>query len=90
MNINGYKTTFQNVLFLKLHMERSILVNQVINDQKNYRTDCYTSFFVKVYIPGPNLDLLCVQHSDAALFCGNYTKLYFDAKHLEKGSNRGW
>ena len=34
---------------------------------------------------GPNLDLLCVLQSDAAPFCGNYAKLYFDAKHLEKG-----
>ena len=39
---------------------------------------------------GPNLDLLCVWHSDAALFCENYAKLYFDIKHLEKGLNRGW
>ena len=33
---------------------------------------------------GVNLDLLCVRQSDAAPFCENYTKLYFDAKHLEK------
>ena len=38
----------------------------------------------------PNLDLLCVQQSDVASFCENYAKLYFDAKHLEKGLNRGW
>ena len=38
---------------------------------------------------GPNLDLLCVQQTGAALFCENYAKLYFDAKHLEKGLNRG-
>ena len=34
---------------------------------------------------GPNLYLLCVQQSGAAPFCENYAKLYFDAKHLEKG-----
>ena len=38
---------------------------------------------------GPNLDLLCIQQSDAVPFCENYVKLYFDAKHLEKGLNRG-
>ena len=38
---------------------------------------------------GVNLDLLCVRQSDAAPFCENYTKLYFDAKHLEKKTNRG-
>ena len=38
----------------------------------------------------PNLDLLCIQQLDAALFCENYVKLYFDAKYLEKGLNRGW
>ena len=39
---------------------------------------------------GPKLDLLCVQQSGAALFFENYVKLYFDAKHLEKGLNRVW
>ena len=39
---------------------------------------------------GPNLDLLCVQQSEAASFCENYEKLYFNAKHLEKGLSRGW
>ena len=39
--------------------------------------------------PGPNLDFLCVWQSDAASFCENYTKLYFDAKHVEKGLNKG-
>ena len=39
---------------------------------------------------GPNADLLCVRQSDAAPFCENYTKLYFDVKHLEKGLNRRW
>ena len=39
---------------------------------------------------GPNLDLLCVQQSGAATICENNSMLYFDAKHLEKGFNRGW
>ena len=28
----------------------------------------------------PNLDFLCLRQSEAALFCENYAKLYFDAK----------
>ena len=30
-----------------------------------------------------------IQQSDAALFCEIYENFYFDAKHLEKGLNRG-
>ena len=37
---------------------------------------------------GRILDLYCVRLSNAAPFCGNYAKLYFDRKHLEKGLNR--
>ena len=36
-----------------------------------------------------NLDFLCVQQSDTALFCENYVWLYFDSKHLGKGLKRG-
>ena len=39
---------------------------------------------------GPKLDLLCVQQSGTAPYCENYAKFCFDAKHLEKGLNRGW
>ena len=39
---------------------------------------------------GPNLDLLCIQQSDAAPFYENDAKLYFDVKHLGKGLNKGW
>ena len=45
------------------------------------------SYFIST---GPNVDLLCLWQSDAAPFCENYAKLYFDVKHLEKGLNRGW
>ena len=38
---------------------------------------------------GHILDLYCVRLSNAAPFCENYTKFYFDAKHLEKGLNTG-
>ena len=37
----------------------------------------------------PNVDLFYVQQSSAALFCENYAKLYFGAKHSEKELNRG-
>ena len=37
------------------------------------------------HIPG----LYCVRQSNVTPFCENYAKLYFDAKHLEKGLNRG-
>ena len=49
----------------------------------------YKYFPCKI-ISGPNLDLLRVQQSDAAPFREIYANLYFDAKHLEKGLNRGW
>ena len=32
----------------------------------------------------PNLDLLCVQRSGAALFCESYERVYFNVKHLER------
>ena len=38
---------------------------------------------------GTNLDGFCVRQSNAGSFCENYAKLYFYAKHLEKGLNRG-
>ena len=38
---------------------------------------------------GHILDLYCVRLSNAAPFWENYAKLYFDAKHSEKGLNRG-
>ena len=48
--------------------------------------------FIKCIIlagTGYILDLYCVRLSNAASFCENYGKLYFDAKHLEKRLNRG-
>ena len=39
-------------------------------------------------ISGPNLDLLYIRKLDTSPFSGNYAKLYFDAKHLEKNLNR--
>ena len=42
----------------------------------------------KKHLAGHIIDLYCVQLSNAAPFCESYAKLYFDAKHLEKGLNR--
>ena len=43
-------------------------------------------------LPGGHiLDLYRIRLSNAAPFCENYTKLYFNAKQLKKGLNReGW
>ena len=38
---------------------------------------------------GHILDLYCFRLSNAVPFGKNYAKFYFDAKHLEKGLNRG-
>ena len=37
----------------------------------------------------PNLDLFCGRQWNEASFLENYVKLNFDAKHSEKGLNRG-
>ena len=39
---------------------------------------------------GSNLEVLCVWYSDASPFCENLAKLYFGAKHVEIGLDRGW
>ena len=39
--------------------------------------------------PGHILDLYRVGLSNVSPFCENYTKLYFDAKYIEKGLNSG-
>ena len=44
---------------------------------------------LKVIKLGHILDLYCVRLLNAAHFCQNYAKLHSDAKHLEKGLNRG-
>ena len=49
-----------------------------------------TAYLNMFNIPVPNLDFLCIQQSNAAITGKNYANLYFDAKHLVKGLNRGW
>ena len=41
-------------------------------------------WFFLLLLAGYILDLHCVRPSNTALFCENYAKLYFNAKHLEK------
>ena len=45
---------------------------------------------VEGILPGPNLDLVCIQQLNPAPFCKNYAKLYFDAKTPRKGIEQGW
>ena len=40
--------------------------------------------YSKSHISGHILDLYCVRLLNAAPFCKNSAKLYFDAKHLKK------
>ena len=42
----------------------------------------------ELILSGHILDLYCIRLLNAASSCKNYTKLYFDAKLLEKGLNR--
>ena len=44
-------------------------------------------YFLLSITSGHILDLHCVGSSTASPFCMNYAKLYFDAKHLQKGWN---
>ena len=55
-----------------------------------FRIICWSTFLnAQTSVPAEHvLDLYCVRLSNAAPFCKNYTKLYFDPKHLEKGLNR--
>ena len=47
-------------------------------------------FAPQIKLSGHIPDLCCIRLSNAAPFDENYTKLYFDAKHSERGLNRGW
>ena len=69
--------------FLK-HFIRTKQRNKKTKTKQN-KTKC---IYIYIYISVHILDLYCVRLSNAAPFCENYTKLYFDAKHLEKGLKR--
>ena len=46
-------------------------------------------YIFKDLFSDPNLEHLCVWQLDSDSFCENYTKLYFDAKHLKRDEIRG-
>ena len=81
--------------FLIRHLHISYKLSYRVSDQKICSAMLYkfSIFFSNVFFillctfcySGPNLDLL----SDTLPFFENYTKLHFDAKHLEKRLNRG-
>ena len=69
----------------KLSMELDYIITTQSNNQ------CFPflkSFGIQCTI-GPKLDILYVQQWDIAPLCENYTKFYFDAKHLKKEWIRG-
>ena len=92
----GNRTRYMDTDFLKKSEHRyqnSVAATNIINfvsvKQGFERSEV---FLLKVVICcrriwfdmsiSPNLDLLCVQQSDATPLCENYAKLYFDAKLL--------
>ena len=87
-------------LWSKKHLEAvKIELSAAMNTHKTWRLGNYKSEINETWSwvcprrgshPPSNLDFLCIQQLDTAPFCENYTKLYFDAKCLEKGLNRGW
>ena len=78
------KKTFSKAARLQMFFKIGVLKNYAIFTGKHL---CWSYFLIKLQA-GHILDLYCVRLSNAAPFCKNYAKLYFDAKHLEKGLNR--
>ena len=77
-------STTEIMKFLRLYFEQQQLLlysskqsNAELSNNKDYINA------IDVSENGPNLDLLCIQQSDAVPFCENYAKLYFDTKHLK-------
>ena len=70
-----------------MHRERASLSGYICIIREGGRGQNYGDFCVPA---DPNLDCLCVQQVDAAPFCENYAKHYFDAKHFEREWNREW
>ena len=77
--------TFSTACFISKHISRHFL----FPDSKTRRNDLYFLNYLLIFLQsGPNLDLFCVQQLNAAPFCENYAKLYFEVKHLEKELKR--
>ena len=60
-------------------------MNYVHNKNGEVLAEMQVQIQIQIQMPDSNLELLCIRHLDAALFCKNHAKLYFDAKQLEKG-----
>ena len=77
--ISKLNKNLENTFKLKmLNIEKGKALNRLIHLEN--RKNCTA--------PGHILDLHSVQLSNASSFGKNYAKLYFDAKHLEKGLKR--
>ena len=99
--IHFFRQANRNKLILPLEKYFKTLKDMIIGTAGRYLFQSNNSFKVEEIIllkygqlmlpAGHILDLYFIQYciwlSNAAPFCENYTKLYFDAKHLEKGFN---
>ena len=84
MGLIGYFRILKVLISLFL---LSVCMNYVHNKNEEVLAEMQVQIQIQIQIqmPDSNLELLCIRHLDAALFCKNHGKLYFDAKHLEKG-----
>ena len=99
--IHFFRQANRNKLILPLEKYFKTSKDMIIGTAGRYLFQSNNSFKVEEIIllkygqlmlpAGHILDLYFIQYciwlSNAAPFCENYTKLYFDAKHLEKGFN---
>ena len=58
-------------------------INLTLSVFKKGTLDYKSKVKIIVNMPGHILDLYCAQLLNAAPFCKNYAKLYYDAQHLE-------
>ena len=78
-------STTEIMKFLRFYFEQQQLLLLYSSKQSNAKLSNSKDYINAIGISenGPNLDLLCVRQSDAAPFCENYAKLYFDTKHVK-------
>ena len=86
MGLIGYFRVLKALISLFL---LSVCINYVHNKNGEVLAEMQVQIQIQIQIPDSNLELLCIRHLDAALFCKNHAKLYFDAKHLENGLKGG-
>ena len=82
MGLIGYFRILKVLISLFL---LSVCMNYVHNKNGEVLAEMQVQIQIQIQMPDSNLELLCIRHLDAALFCKSHAKLYFDAKHLEKG-----